>query len=67
MRLNLAVALAGVVVAVLLALFVVPNSDDGTRPLPARIDPRLPDLAVAPLSGITGLSPAAGREPSASA
>jgi hypothetical protein len=54
LRQILVVAAIGVVAAVLIFAFVIPGGDDGTRPLPARVDPTLPDLTVSPLSGITG-------------
>jgi hypothetical protein len=51
-RLIIALAIVGLVVVG--AMVVVPSGDDGTRPLPARVNPLLPDLTVAPLTGIVG-------------
>jgi len=43
-----------VVLAVGAALIFVSSGDDGTRPLPASVEPLLPDLTVGPLTGLTG-------------
>jgi len=50
---GIALALVAVV-AVTVAVFFTSSGDDGSRPLPERVNPLLPDLTVAPLTGIVG-------------